>query len=317
MWKFSCTKIAPALLAIPFLFNAARGEDARSTLLHDNGWTGSLLAPSPAVIAQGVLGVEPYVLDKRGAGSFDNNGILHSLPKGSDQLRSFTSLQYGVTESFSVQIVPSFAHVLEDGGASGLADLPVRVKYRWTKGGDTLWFPAVTTTLGINFPVGRYQRLNQTADGFGNGAYTASAQLLLQSLFLTGTHANRMRLWATLNAPLGSVTLHGISSYGTDAHFTGWAVPGRAGELGLADEFALDRHWVLALDAVEDISKATHLHDAIRPIVDRTGESFSVAPAVEYNFSRQVGVIVGAQFTLMGRNSSSAVIPQVAVNMFF
>lgn len=309
-------KLAPALLFVLLLTGTAHAQDASAALLHGQWWTGPLLAPSPAVFAQGILGIEPYFLDKRGAGSFDNNGILHSLPRGTDQFRSFTSLQYGVTDNLSVQLVPSFAHAVNDEGATGVADLPVRVKYRWDRGGDELWLPAVVTTVGLNLPVGAYQRLKSAADGFGTGAYTASAQILLQSLFLTGGHANRMRLWATFNAPLGSVTLHGITSYGTDANFSGWAVPGRAGEVGLADEFALDQRWVLALDVVEDLSKATHLHDGALPIANLTSESLSLAPAVEYNISRSLGVIAGAEFTLMGRNAASAVIPQVAVNMF-
>lgn len=305
-------KLAPALLFVPFLVSAAHAQDASGAPLHEQWWTGPLLAPSPAVFAQGVLGIEPYFLDKRGAGTFDNNGILHALPQGSEQLRSFTSLQYGLTDDFSVQLVPSFAHAVNDEGATGIGDLPVRVKYRWDRGGGEFWLPALTTTVGLNLPVGPYQRLRSADDGFGAGAYTASAQVLLQSLFMTGDHANRMRLWATPNAPLGSVTLHGISSYGTDASFSGWAVPGEAGELGLADEFALDQRWVLALDAVEDLSKATHPV----PVINLTSESFSLAPAVEFNFSRRVGLIAGAEFTLMGRNSASAVIPQLAVNMF-
>ena len=304
-----------ALLAVVVLAAPARAQDAPVPRLHDQGWTGSLLAPSPAVFAQGILGVEPYFLDKRGTGSFDNNGILHSTPAGSGQLRSFTSLQYGVTGDFSVQVVPAFAHA--DSGASGIADLPVRIKYRWNASGDEIWRPAITTTFGLNLPLGHYQRLKDTADGLGSGAYTASAQVLLQSLFMTGEYPNRLRLWGTVNAPIGKVTLQGISSYGTDANFSGWAVPGRTGELGLGEEFALDHQWVLAFDVVEDLSKAAHLHGEARAIVNRTAENFSLAPAIEFNFSRQIGLIVGAQLALMGRNSPSTVVPQAALNMFF
>jgi len=73
-----------------------------------------------------------------------------------------------------------------------------------------------------------------------------------------------------------------------------WTSAAQEGELGLADEFALDQRWVLALDVTEDLAKAMHLHDGISPILDRTSENISVAPAVEYNFSKSIGVIVGA-----------------------
>src|SRR5665213_452832 len=105
-------RLTGVFLALAFCRTALAQElpgAADAAALHAQWWTGPLVAPSPAVFAQGVVGMEPYLLDKRGDGSFDNNGTLHSSPPGGDQLRSFTSLQYGVTDDFSVQIVPSFA----------------------------------------------------------------------------------------------------------------------------------------------------------------------------------------------------------------
>ena len=151
--------------------------------IHAQWWTGPLVAPSPAVFAAGVLGVEPYLLDKRGDGSFDNNGTLHFSPAGGDQLRSFTSIQYGVTDDFSVQAVPSFARVLGGGDDyAGLGDLPLRVKYRWFKGGTEIWLPSLTTTFGITLPIGAYEHLRKSSDGFGSGATTALQQAMLQSV---------------------------------------------------------------------------------------------------------------------------------------
>ena len=54
--------------------------------------------------------------------------------------------------------------------------------------------------------------------------------------------------------------------------------------------------------------------------VDRdfgSGEVFTLAPAVEYNWNSRMGVIVGAIFTAAGRNASANVIPVAAINMVF
>ena len=46
---------------------AARAEDASSeAILRAQWFTGTLLSPSPGVPHKGILGVEPYLIDKRG-----------------------------------------------------------------------------------------------------------------------------------------------------------------------------------------------------------------------------------------------------------
>jgi len=294
-------------------------EASEESLLKAQWWTGPLVAPSPAPFAEGVLGVEPYFLDKRGDGAFDNNGTLHSSPPGGDQLRSFVSLQYGVTGDLGVQLVPAIVHSLNGSAATGLADLPVRVKYRIFRGHAGFWHPQLNLVAGLTLPIGRYDNLRKPSDGFGAGALMAMQQAMLQSVFATGGHANRMRLWATASEPLDKVRLHGVSTYGTPAGFDGTAVLGNSAEIGIADEFAIDQRWVLALDVVQDFGKGTHL----RPqgyggaMLNVATSGFSVAPAVEYNLSQDIGVIAGAQISTTGRNSSATIIPQVAVNMFF
>ena len=47
------------------------------------------------------------------------------------------------------------------------------------------------------------------------------------------------------------------------------------------------------------------------------GIAFSVAPAVEYNFSGSVGLIVGVQFSVAGRYTGSYVAPQIALSASF
>ncbi len=295
---------------------AQEADDA--ALIHAQGLTGSLLAPSPATPAKGILAVEPYFLYRRGAGYFDNDGVRHASPAGGDQFRSFASIQYGLGDDLAIQFLPGFARALSGDHATGVNDLPVRLKYRWFGRGDTgFWHPALTTGLGVTIPLGRYQRLSSTADGFGSGAWMGTFQAQMQNFFVTWGHPNRARLWTTLSAPLGAVDVHGISSYGTAPGFSGMALPGAAAEIGIADEFAIDRHWVLALDVAEDFAGSAHLHGAGAPPLGFAGDRFVLAPALEYNFAVWIGVIAGVEYAPAGHNSSAAITPQVAVNMFF
>ena len=44
---------------------------------------------------------------------------------------------------------------------------------------------------------------------------------------------------------------------------------------------------------------------------------FGVAPAIEYNFSSRIGVIVGARWFAAGRNTGASVTPVAAINMVY
>jgi hypothetical protein len=311
-----CVALLPAFSPAAFAQEAAPQDDA--ALIRGQGLTGSLLAPSPATPAKGVFAIEPYFLYRRGAGTFGNDGARRASPAGGDQVRSYTSMQYGLGDDLAVQVLPSFAQALSGDHATGINDLPVRLKYRWFGRGEIgFWNPSLTTGLGVTIPLGHYQRLQSPADGFGAGAWMGNFQAQMQNFFVTWDHPNRARIWATLSAPLGAVAVHGISSYGTAAGFSGTALPGATAEFGIADEFAIDRHWVLALDVAEDFTRATHLHGAGTTAFGSGGNLFVLAPAIEYNFAIWIGVIAGVEYAPAGHNASAAITPQVAVNMFF
>ena len=285
-------------------------------LIANQGLTGSLLAPSPATPAKGVVAIEPYFLDRRAAGSFDGGGLLHSTPAGTDRLIEYNSIQYGLTDNLAIQLIPGFDAAPD--GSADFSDLPVRLKYRWFGRGETgFWNPSLTTGLGVTVPLGPYQRLKGAADGFGAGAWMGNAVAQMQNFFVTGGHVNRGRIWASLSTPLAGVAVHDISSYGTAAGFAGTALPGATAEIGIADEFAIDRHWVLALDVAQDFARANHVQGGGMVLNGKPGSDLILAPAIEYNFAIWIGLIAGVEITPRGHNASNNVTPQVAVNMFF
>ena len=298
---------------------APAGADEQADFGADDGilsaqwFTGPLLAPSPPPPAHDRFAIEPYVLMSRGAGRFDGDGVFAARPEGGDRFVNLTVFKYGLTDNLAVQLLPGFARAPD--GASGFTDLPVQLEYRWFGRTDAgFWHPSLTTTLSVNIPIGPYQHLRHAEDGFGTGAYMASGQVLLQSLFTTFGFAHRMRAWATWAAPLESAGVAGISSYGTTAGYSGMALPGGSTELGIADEFGLDQRWALALDVVQDFAKPAHLSGLLP---GPGSSSFILAPAIEYNFADWIGMIAGVQFTAAGHNTAAPIVPQVAVNMFF
>jgi hypothetical protein len=312
--RVRCGTLCGILLPLPPA--AAADESAMdAAIIRAQGWTGSLLAPSPTTPGQGVLALEPYIEDKLSAGSFDALGMLHSLPIVNDRYTQYTSAQYGLTDNLAVQVLPAFSATPD--GHLELGDLPTRLKYRWFVRGDVgFWHPALTTSLGITFPTGAYQRLASSAEGFGTGAWFGTLQVQMQNFFTIDDHPNRARIWTTIAQPLDAVAVQGISSYGTPASFSGTALPGATAEFGAADEFAIDDHWALALDLAQDFARAAHVHGLGAPSF-QSGSDFVVAPGLEYNFAVWIGMIAGVVITPKAHNAGDTVIPQMAVNMFF
>jgi hypothetical protein len=70
-------------------------------------------------------------------------------------------------------------------------------------------------------------------------------------------------------------------------------------------EYSVTRNWVLAFDFV-------YQHEELGP-----AWRLGIAPAIEYNWSSNIGLIVGARWFVAGRNTSATVTPMAAINLLF
>jgi hypothetical protein len=113
--------------------------------------------------------------------------------------------------------------------------------------------------------------------------------------------------------------------YGTPAGFRGHASLGDQFAAIAAAEYSATRNWVLALDVYYQHDEATRVRGDVhmpggappQPFEASSGSSWqlALAPAVEYNLSSTIGVIVGARWIAAGRNASASITPAVAINM--
>jgi hypothetical protein len=287
-------------------------------------FTGSLIAPSPALSKAGAFEIEPYLVYTGNTGSYAANWSHHSVAHNLSEVQSETLVEYGITDRLSIQAVPSFGALWTGQNSSfGSGDLPVELKYRFNDQNLATGAPSVTVFLGMSFPLGKYDGLTVPSVGQGSGAFTVKQGILLQSLFDTwGDHPLRLRLYADAFEPIADASVRDISVYGTAQGFHGHAAPGFAADTGLGVEYGLSQRWVLALDLVQNYANTTLVSGAIGSAAVATsknpgGIAFSVAPAIEYNFSGSVGLIVGVQFSVAGRNAGSYVAPQIALSASF
>jgi hypothetical protein len=139
--------------------------------------------------------------------------------------------------------------------------------------------------------------------------------LYTQTYFWLRGRILRMRVNASQSYS-SSTNVNGVSVYGTGAGFHGSAKPGNSFTLDLAQEYSITRNWVFALDEVYHHSGNTQVVDA-NGSVTNSGDStaFQLAPAMEYNWTSNVGVIVGLRLIPAGRNTSASVTPAIAINI--
>ncbi len=275
--------------------------------LGDAWWTGSVQAAGAATLPAGHVLFEPYVYDVIG-----------------DHSQTFTSrtyLIYGVMDRISVGVIPILGYDAVSGGPSssrvGFEDLTAQAQYRLTQFHVGSWAPTTSFLVQETFPTGKYDRLgDRPSDGLGAGAYTTTLALYSQTYFwMPSGRILRARLDVQQTVFSTRAPIADASVYGTTAGFRGTAAPGLSTFVDLAGEYSLTRNWVLALDANDGWNGDTRVVGG--GSVRHTGSSEAVGftPAIEYNWSAGVGIIVGARVIEIARNTTRTVTPVVALNV--
>ena len=281
--------------------------------LDDAWWTGPMLANSAETLPRGHMLVEPYVYD---VGS-----------KGVDAFGSRAYVLYGLTDRLTVGLIPIVGYNRVSAGPSssgiGLGDQTLQAQYRLTRFHEGSWLPTLAVQLQETLPTGRYDRLARASDGMGGGAWATTLGLNAQSYFwMPNGRLLRVRLNLTRTFS-GDAEVTGASVYGTAPGFHGTARPGDAFYIGSSFEYSLTRRWVLALDLFRSHDGASRVNgytdplDALpAPVSLRTGASdaYGYAPAVEYSWTPNLGVLLGVRVIAGGHNTQRSLTPAIAIN---
>jgi Putative MetA-pathway of phenol degradation len=297
----------------------------------DAWWTGPMLAANAASLPQGHWLVEPYLFDEVSNGTFDSDGNRHSGPY-EHTIGSLSYILYGLTDSVGVGLLPHLAYNEPAGAANSsgvqFGDLTLQASYGLLHFRDGDRTPDVSVVVQEILPTGRYDRLSRLADGVGSGAYSTALALYTQDYFwLPNGRILRARLDFTYTLS-SSASVEGLSVYGTTAGFSGRAYPGDGFTADASAEYSVTRNWVVALDLVYQHNDSTRVSGLMEgssvpgiptPFTSASGSSYSLgfAPAIEYNFSAAIGVLLGVRIIDIGRNTSSTITPALALNMVF
>jgi hypothetical protein len=275
--------------------------------LGDAWWTGSVQAAGAATLPAGHILFEPYVYDV--------------IADHSQTFTSRTYLIYGLVDRVSVGVIPIVGYDAVSGAPSssrpGFEDLTAQAQYRLTQFHGGSWVPTTSFLVQETFPTGTYDRLGDRAsNGFGAGTYTTTLALYSQTYFwMPNGRIVRARFDVQQTVLSTRVPIADASVYGTAAGFRGHAAPGSSTFVDLAGEYSLTRNWVLALDANYGRNGDTRVVGSGTVRHTGSGEAIGFTPAVEYNWTAGVGIIVGARAIEIGRNTARTVTPVVALNV--
>ena len=290
-------------------------------------YTGSLVSPSGALVKKGVFAWEPYMTYSQPVGYLNNNNGMESLHPRQKAVSNFTLYKYSITDTISIQLTPVISYRWKKGNntSSGLkfGDLPVDLMWRYVNADPKRYIPALSIFAGMAMPTGDYSRLGRAQDGVGAGTYTFRLALTSQSTYtLPNQHELRLRVWSTFRKAVTTAHLHDVTSYDTSNGFRGRAQPGMYGQSGFSLEYAVNQRWVLAMDLARDWANGAHVRGttATGQKVDTIAQSsgdWQIAPAIEYSWSPNFGVIAGVSTYFAGHNTNFDVSPQVAFNSVF
>jgi hypothetical protein len=298
--------------------------------VHAEPWfTGPLLAPSGHNIPKGHSNLETYALRIHADGLY--NALGQEIQSPLYQTTVINPIfSHGYTDWLDLMLnVPYVINTTRDVHYERLADVAVGAGFQLYEQKGKRDRIDARIFLQEVIPTGRFDHLNPRllgTDSTGLGSYQTQLSLNLQYLMeLFPSHYLRTRLVLS-HLRFSSVDLHGLSSYGGSAGTQGRIQPGHENDVDLAFEYTLTQHWVAVMEGYvsqgsESLFNGIFNIEGIGGPKDNVGfdrySEKALAPAIEYNFNENVGIIGGVWFPVAGTNTGHYTTYLLALNIFW
>lgn len=279
-------------------------------------FAGTQLAFYSTNAAPGDFAVQPYLFSIYNYGAYTKD---KALSKGDESFENtvLLSLETGITRFLDI----SFIMHLDYNGAAGresllYGDTKVILGLQTSLSQKGTWVPNSRVLIGGSFPTGKYDKLNPKkgdSDISGSGAYELLLIAVISKEFWSfETHPLKANLNLIYTVP-SMANVKGFNAYGGIFDTRGSASPGHRVTVNLGLEFSLSHHWAFGADlrytnenrstfsGEKGFPKGTPPFSCSLP----SSEQFSIAPCLEYSWSENISVTLGAWFTVYGKNSQA------------
>jgi hypothetical protein len=290
--------------------------------------TGPLIAASAHVLPAGHYNIEPYLAASVETGFYGNDWKKNSTDHFISQTTQIFA-QFGLTKWMDFQLAPSVSWNYTDHAAHWVVgDLPLVFDFQLYEEPESIpWVPALKLVIRETVPIGKYRNLDpkkSLTDAGGAGSWVTAIGIVAGRLVpISGVYNfnYRVNIFYGIPAP---VHLKGFNVYGGGRGANARLFPSQTLWIDWGLELSLSQNWALALDILNVWGSATHYSGSPGVLADGSkaflgnGPSFqcSLAPAIEYNWSANFGMIAGGWFTVTGKNSLAFYNGIIALNYY-
>lgn len=273
-------------------------------------FTGPLLAPSGLTIPPGHCNIEPYIYMTANTGQYNSHWKRIKMETfWVTQLQP--SLQFGINSWLDFQFNPTLTYNYTKGaGKWVLGDMPIGfdIQLFSTHRPITSWNIGIKLALKEIVPLGKYQKLSPKkllTDAGGQGSWQTGIGIVWGNVFYLG--GNYFVTWRNSFQYLLPAPVHvkNLNAFGGGPGTNGTVYPPQNFQFDTAIEINFNQNWAFAMDVVGSWSGKSRFKG--ETFVDNTRPSsaqFSLAPAIEYNWNADIGIIFGAWFSFAGRNAT-------------
>lgn len=292
-------------------------------------YTGPLLAPAGRTVPAGHTNSELYASYINFPNAFNSDWHRIPVTAGYSEQYSLT-FSHGLTKWMDFQFnFPYIYNVNLNHSYQGVGDMVTGLGLQVLRQAERSWKPNLRFVIQEVIPTGRFEQLSPSLNGTdltGSGTYQTAFNLNFQdSSQPMIDHYIRTRFSIGYTLP-SSARAFGANSFGGVRHTNGIIHPGDTLSVDLASEIALSQHWVAVVEGLWTSTQPSNF-------TGRTGRTpeglpilfspraynaaLSFAPAIEYNFTENVGVIGGSWFTATGKNTLDFQTATVAINVYW
>lgn len=262
-----------------------------------------------------------------------NEGVWDFFPKGAsfkypgERLwRGSGQSVYGLTDMLQLQIIPVYDyqtnHVVN---SQGVGDTPFELGFQILRQAEHPGLPDVKIDLWDKVPFGKYQNLNPNKEGIdGLGQGQNQVEVVVNTQYISLPYPDH-QLYTYFSVGYGwfqKANLSGFNAYGGGFGTEGVLSRSMEFNMDMAFEFELSQHWV-------GVFEFNYLYDSPatftgNPGVDANGNPatvfkqkinrWSLAPALEYNFAHNFGIIIGPWFSVSSNPEHKFFSMQLALN---
>lgn len=325
------------------------GEEAETHIMDfptGGPWfTGPLRAPGAGVVPSGHIAIGQTISLTTYTGIYDSRGKVSSVPNFYEVVAEAT-ITIGIVKGVDIGITPQIVFNETSGERYfNAGDLPIQLDFQLyqTELGE-IW-PNIRLSLGVVVPVGKYEHLKEKykgVDAIGDGSWFPSFCISTSKLWNTSDeHFLEIRLAGSCQ--IGTpVYVEGFNSYGGSNITKGFVYPGNEFSLDSSFEYNFTQNWVLSCDlsylhvnktrfsgrngVVLDgipINKTplsgrnrVFLRGLSPEMTQPASEELSIAPAIEYNWTDNIGMIAGVWFPVLGRNTDRFISAIFSLNIY-